>query len=77
MKWFGQNWGAPVCDLEHVPTPQASCFGCEEPIKPEDQGVVLPYLGGADDLRQEAPYHLDCLVEAVTPCTIKRFRSQS
>jgi hypothetical protein len=39
MRWFGESWGAPVCeDAEHVATPVGcECFECEL-----DQGFMLP-----------------------------------
>lgn len=77
VKWFGENWGAPICRLvEHAPTPQADCLGCNKPIKPEDQGVMLPYSGSEGD-PPEVPYHLDCFLEAVTTCTTRKHRTQS
>lgn len=41
--WFGQSWGAPICDeTPHVPTPRdAECPFCEQPILAGDLGMAL------------------------------------
>lgn len=68
MKWFGESWGAAICDpREHLPTPVGqACLYCEERIVLGDQGVVMPLVmgpvhGGAADARS-APEHLDCML---------------
>lgn len=71
--WFGESWGAPVCDPElHVETPVGwQCIGHDHlhvdrsPLIEEgDQGVTLPLYvepGRAD----RAAYHLDCWLHEV------------
>ncbi len=56
-KWFGENWGAPVCDPEdHIPTPVGDpCVNCEEAIEAGDQGVVF-----------DLPYHIECFTRAIS-----------
>jgi hypothetical protein len=59
VKWFGKDWGAPVCKEErHAETPVGeSCVVCQKPIEPADQGIMI------------APFyvwHLDCFVRNVT-----------
>ena len=63
MKWFGDNWGAPVCDEKtHVETPtNAQCTYCSEPIEKDDRGVLIPYIGSDVHI----PYHIDCLLKTV------------
>lgn len=43
--WFGASWGAPVNELTpHVDTPvDEDCLWCREPIKPDDQGYMMPF----------------------------------
>lgn len=69
MQWFGESWGAHVCEGEHVATPVgAICFGsCAEPIVEGDRGVVLPFLGfeGIGNPSPDAPYHLECLLYCI------------
>jgi hypothetical protein len=70
MKWFGQSWGAHVCEGEHVATPVGEiCFGsCATPIVEGDRGVLLPFLGfegSTDNPCPEVPYHLACFMRSV------------
>ncbi len=67
MQWFGESWGAHVCEGKHIPTPVGSvCFGsCGEPIAEGDRGVVLPFMGFDADSPPEAPYHLACFMRSV------------
>lgn len=65
MYWFGESWGAPVCDeSERVVTPRSSCLGCREPIVQGDRGVVLPFITG-EGVSELGPYHLDCFTRAL------------
>ena len=45
MKWFGDSWGAPVCDpLDHMPTQEGSrCGYCEQDITRDDRGFLIPH----------------------------------
>ena len=46
-KWFGESWGASVCQGEHVDTPVGVlCAHCDEPIAEGDQGVMIDGLFG-------------------------------
>ena len=69
MQWFGESWGARVCEGEHVATPVgAICFGsCAQPIAEGDRGVVLPFLGfeGIGNPSPDTPYHLACFLRSV------------
>jgi hypothetical protein len=42
MPWFGESWGAPVCDpADHVETPVgAVCLWCVDLIDEQDSGYV-------------------------------------
>lgn len=55
MPWFGESWGAPVCDpAEHVETPfGAVCIHCDELIDEDDAGFV--YMNGP-------VAHRDCFI---------------
>jgi hypothetical protein len=61
MKWFGENWGAPVCEPnDHVTTPVGKlCGGCREPLRENDRGVIMPFLGSETDDKEMA-MHLRC-----------------
>jgi hypothetical protein len=62
MRWFGESWGAPVCDpTQQVYTPDGeACPVCHKSIREGDQGVEVPYLHdtGEDTLS----YHLKCFL---------------
>jgi len=64
MKWFGENWGAPICeDLLHIETPvDKVCGFCNEPIREGDRGVVMPFHGGEDS---EMAAHHRCFMKAL------------
>lgn len=66
MQWFGETWGAPICDDEdHMETPTGElCPVCEKPINSKDQGVELPYLDEDSDV-DYLDYHLDCFLEHI------------
>ena len=73
LRWFGESWGAPVCDPEqHVETPVGMvCIGHDHLhsdrsafIVAGDQGVTMPYV------RRTAPlvwvaFHLECWLHEV------------
>lgn len=61
MKWFGEHWGAPICDNEHVEVPTEPCVACEMPFKANDRGIILPFAGLPED-PPELPYHHRCLM---------------
>ncbi len=64
MNWFGESWGAPVCEpAERVSTPVgAACLRCEKPIAEDDCGVFLTSMGA------DQPIHFGCfLVEIGFP----------
>ena len=65
MRWFGEDWGAPVCeDGEHAPTPVgAKCGSCGELIEEGDRGFLLPHLDRGFIVRE--PWHFTCLMEDV------------
>ncbi len=64
MNWFGESWGAPVCDPDtHVDTPVgAECGWCEESVADDDSGVSLPY---ATKPMQVINYHLNCWLRQI------------
>lgn len=51
-------------DLAATPV-GTSCAWCDDPIVEGDKGVIMPFLGLADDPRREIPYHWDCNIRAV------------
>jgi len=66
MKWFGTDWGAPVCrDEQHVPTPVGiGCYVCGKPIGAHDRGLVFPFHGEPTD-PPELSTHLRCFGRSV------------
>jgi hypothetical protein len=64
MRWFGEPWGAKICDTApRVPTPVgAPCFLCPEVIDEDDQGFVVPTFG------RSAAYaitHRGCFIQSL------------
>jgi len=64
MRWFGPDWGAPVCQSsDHTETPEdEDCAGCGELIQPGDQGLECPYVPGRDLPPVPIYYHLNCFL---------------
>ena len=63
--WFGDSWGAPVCDPEdhHRATPVGQeCDDCHVPIVEGDQGLLIPgsYLIDGEITYKVAPMHIAC-----------------
>lgn len=69
MKWFGESWGAPVCEPRlHAETPtDATCEHCRGPINPGDMGFLLPLASDFDGLFIELAYHRFCLLATIIP----------
>lgn len=47
MKWFGDNWGAPInATTEQVKTPEGleCAHGCGHSIRYGDQGLLIPLM---------------------------------
>lgn len=52
MRWFGDDWGAPICQAtDHAPTPigVVCAHMCGHDIRPGDIGLLIPFCG---DYRQ-------------------------
>lgn len=69
MRWFGESWGAPVCEeTQHVETPDGeACPVCGRSIRMGDQGFELPYShdGASWDEPDLLAYHKDCLLRNI------------
>lgn len=65
--WFGEHWGAPVCDeMAHIPTPVGSkCIDCDSLIGEKDQGISQPFV--SDEGVTIIFRHLDCYLYTVLP----------
>lgn len=63
--WFGESWGAPVCEPErHKPTPVGvKCPTCDVPIAEDDQGMLIPLV--RDQGWELEPYHYTCFLSMV------------
>ncbi len=68
MQWFGESWGAPVCDPKtHIPTPVgSSCAACSAPIAAADCGVHLPFVGDPSG-KGYLDYHHLCFLRSILP----------
>jgi hypothetical protein len=73
LRWFGESWGAPVCDprARIEPPVGMACIGHphlheDRPVAilPDDQGVTMPHLSG-DGLVGTVAYHLDCWLHEI------------
>jgi hypothetical protein len=63
--WFGESWGAPVCDpVRHKPTPVGElCVFCEGEILKTDQGLTIPHASAAGvGLRS---MHIECFLKNI------------
>jgi hypothetical protein len=62
--WFGESWGAPVCDeMRHLPVPlDQTCPECNKGIRLNDNGMIFP---GPEGL---LAYHRLCFLRTVIPC---------
>lgn len=64
MRWFGESWGAPICDAErHAATPTSlHCMQCDGRIADGDQGLIVEYFspGGVSNLA----LHRRCMAAA-------------
>lgn len=65
MRYFGQAWSALMLgEIEQVPTPVGKeCLLCEEPIRDDDRGFMVPHLTGS--LFEEKPNHRECLARSI------------
>lgn len=64
MRWFGLDWGAPVCkatDQVEVPVGR-SCLGCSKEVTVGDDGLLVPLV--AEQVTEE-PWHLSCFMRSV------------
>lgn len=73
MKWFGDSWGAPVCEPEaHTEAPVGMvCAGHDHmhenrspTISADDQGVLIPHLTVSEYPLHHA-WHLDCWLHEI------------
>ena len=67
MYYFGENWGAPVCQTtEQKPTPVGQvCYHCGEAIEEGNRGFLMPVVTLPEQEVAEPPFqiiHLECLI---------------
>lgn len=64
MRWFGTDWGAPVCkSCVQAPMTELAnlaCVKCNEPIVPTDNGLLIPFI------EPDEAEEIDPLVGSVT-----------
>lgn len=67
-QWFGDSWGAPMCDPEfHTETPVGlACNECGAVIVVGDQGITMAFVGVGGEPGVVA-YHIDCWLAHVLP----------
>lgn len=69
-RWFGEPWPsadrrAPVCedDSMRAVTPVGiPCGWCAVKIEPDDQGMLIPYIGGPPFPMDLIPHHRACML---------------
>lgn len=67
VRWFGESWGAPVCeDLEdRRPTPVGeACMQCGEPIAEASRGLLIVHVDREGPARYR-PHHLACYLRSI------------
>lgn len=66
VKWFGESWEAPVNHTnERAEIPETRhCAECEKEIRRGDRGLLLPYYGPPEGIR-DMVYHLDCFLRCI------------
>lgn len=79
MKYFGENWGAPICktvEQAPIPNPTIVCE-CGHDIREGDIGVLIPFMGYVPDTGIPANqvtiingiphigYHLVCFLDSL------------
>jgi len=66
MKWFGESWGAPVCEPEeHIETPVGEpCGYCDEPIAEGDIGFRMPFVSDPSGIGHMDAHHA-CLLRVI------------
>lgn len=78
MKWFGENWGAPICETTpHVELPAVACHLCKQEFDALDRGVTMPFVGGPvedvpsffdeDDNIESVACHISCFMMSILP----------
>jgi hypothetical protein len=67
MLWFGESWGAPVCDPEtQVEVLEGTeCGYCGRPIEAGDRGLAIPHVDA--DGETLVPWHIACFERSVLP----------
>jgi hypothetical protein len=67
FRWFGDSWGAPICNPEvEIDTPVGEfCARCGGQVRAGDRGITLPFHKGIHDPVTREPYHLQCFKESV------------
>ena len=68
-QWFGESWGAPVCEpAQHTATPTGEPCAelCGDPIEERDQGFLIPLLR-EDREPVLLAYHRMCFLRTIIP----------
>ena len=67
VKWFGQKWGAPICEPSNRISPPVGwyCPECDQPISPQDRGLLVPHVSSAGTVMKA--WHLVCFAKSVSP----------
>lgn len=60
LRWFGHRYDAPAwIDMPGVETPtDQACLECGDPIRPDDDGVMIPLATTGDMV----PFHVTCFL---------------
>lgn len=66
--WFGQSWGAPVCDpARYLDVPDGSaCIDCLDPILRSDAGLAVPFVYEVGSVTLTY-HHIACWLRGLEP----------
>lgn len=76
MNWFGESWGAPVCEpASRVETPVGTrCARCGERFEAREAGLRVPFLSAPGARAPHLDYHRMCLAALILPIVCHTIR---
>lgn len=70
MQWFGESWGATICDPQHhVATPvDSKCSECGVELREGDQGIRVPFMRPKGESGPAfVDWHIRCWLDHIRP----------
>jgi len=66
MWWFGESWGAPICDPRtHIVLNSGhECFACKRDLHEGDRGFVVAHVDALEGVAR-LPWHRDCFLQSL------------